>query len=192
MFLLLVLPQVFLVAGTVSEGRYLYPVALFPVAVWLVVFALARFVPGRGWQVATCLMLVVLLALPLVRGLRQGRAMARANAATTQAYQAQVEQVAARAAQLGVRVVVLQPQDAALSFEAVYAMAAYLTEDHGLRAMVVTAPTGATGFTGELTDQVSEWSRQGNEIFTPYRPVRCLSLTWGTVTPRCESILQVG
>jgi hypothetical protein len=189
---LLVLPQAVLLAGTVSQGRYLYPAVLLVVFIWLPAFGLAAMGRPGARRMAITALMALTLVIPLQRGYENAHQLATTNAVTTRAFQAQLEFVAQRARDLGVRVLVMQPQDPERDFEPADSMATYLAKEHGLRSMVVPADEATTAFGVALNRELRRWSRQGSHTFEPYREdVACLSLTWGLQSFRCDEGLQV-
>jgi hypothetical protein len=187
----LVLPQAWVLAGTVSAGRYLYPTVLFLVVLWVAVFWLAgRIGPAPVGQLAV-VALVLLLAVPLQRGFHQARTLAKGNATTTQQFQAQLRSIDAVARRAGVKVVVLQPQRAEPDYEPAISVATYLRRQYGLSAMVLAAPSAPTAFAQQLNGDLRHWSEHGGWGFVPFREQPCLSLVWGLQQPVCAGTLQI-
>jgi hypothetical protein len=187
----LVLPQAWVLSGTVSAGRYLYPTVLFLVVLWVAVFWLAAKIGPTPVGMLAVVALVLLLAVPLQRGFHQARTLAKGNAATTQQFQAQLRSIDEVARRAGVNVVVLQPERAEPDYEPAVSVATYLRVQYGLRAMVLAAPSAPTAFAQQLNGDLRYWSEHGGRGFLPYRKRPCLSLVWGLQQPVCSGTLQI-
>ena len=193
--LLLVVPQAVFLAGTVAEGRYLYPVAFLACLVW----GLGFWVAARGpWPGAVTAVLVVAVAAPVGMAVEQTRDQAALTAATTERYQRQLSAVAHRAAAIGVDKVVIHPYQPS-DIERVASMATYLTKVHDVT--VSTVPVGGVDSAAAAAQSATlrSWSEDGmpTHYLRPRRPGRCLSVVlWpagelGPSQPVCSSVIRL-
>jgi hypothetical protein len=186
--LLVVTPQVVFLAGTVREGRYLYPAALAAAMLWILalwgVSRLPVHVRVRLTVTAAC---VLLMVIPLSKGVPYGHDVADANSIRTRAFQTQLTHIARAAERAGVTTVVLQPAIAESDYEYVASMATYLTMLHGLSVMTMPAAGAYSLFGGELNENLAKWSRHGDRNLVPYHAEPCLAVTFDVMAPVCTA-----
>lgn len=185
------LSQILLYAGGAQVGRYLYPLALLPVALGVLAAAPLRRTSDLrrvlGWSVVA-----LALALPLAVDVPAARDDAVANVAVTRSFHDDLARIRDEVRATGVGVVVLQPELPERDAELVLSLSRYLRD---LPVVVMTTPSAGTGSSAldrSLADDLRRWSTSGHESLVPLDRSRpCLALVLGEQTPVCATSLQV-
>ncbi len=190
-FVFLVFPQVFLLAGTGFQGRYLYPTVLLYSLIWALVFFVAAANRSLIMGIASTFLLLLVLGVPVVSGFYQARALAAGNALATQQFQRRLQEIKQSADHAGVTVLVMQPFSAPDDYEPAVSIAVYMRKQFGLTSMVVptTAPQGP--FALRLNEDLRDWALHGNSDFRAYVPGPCISLIWGSSHPLCQTSVTI-
>jgi hypothetical protein len=187
--------QVVFYAGGAMAGRYLYPVVLATVVVWVLSLAPAAHGP-LTWlrpRITNLLALAaaVLLAVDMVGSLTAQRPLVVAGAERTRAFRAALDQVEDVLRRRDLHTVVVQPWDPLSDQERAVSLARYLHAETGAQVMVLPAEHPSSAFSRSLAQDIRLWSRDGAPAYdlVPYdQPTRCLSIVFNpaqkSVCPR--------
>lgn len=190
--LFLVVPQTYFNAGTSPEGRYLYPLVLSVVLLWVYAGWLGAQTKNPLRAVGA---LTGLLLLPLAIGSTYGRSVAAENATTATSFQDTISRAEAAADAHHTRTIIIEPDDPYWEYEPVGSYAAYL-KAAGYRVATLPAPVlpseASSTYVQDMSADISRWSAQGTNdlVPLPHAGVPCVSIVWGQQARRCSTSVE--
>jgi len=178
-------------AGGPMVGRYLYPLAFFPVIVWSLTVVLVQLIPRTRARIAARCAVAVILVFAVYRGVDSARTAGVVAAETQSGFAVGMAALEAELERSEPDAVVLQPSEPLTDIERVLSLARYVNARTGVKVMTLPATAPTDEFSQTLAKTLESWSVDGALPaipLAPYTPTdNCFSIMFGANTPVCPA-----